>query len=59
MQTAERERPTETIAFRVRPQMLAELRALAEEQETSVGTLLRKALRLLLAEERDGTEQAE
>jgi hypothetical protein len=43
--------PSEPLAFRVRREMLAELRALAEREETGLSTLLRRAVRLLLAED--------
>ncbi len=40
------------LAFRVRPETLDELRALAQREETTVGSLVRRALRMLLAEAR-------
>lgn len=45
------------VSFRVRPEVLEELRALAEAQELPVGALVRRALRLLLADEAHRSEK--
>jgi predicted transcriptional regulator len=39
------------LAVRVRPATLDRLRELAEREETSIGALVRKAIRLLLEDE--------